>query len=169
MIKIAVTGPESSGKTTLCKSLSEHFKTPYITEFSRTYLENKNGYYNQYDIDRIAKGQLKLISNEEEKKIMIYDSDFIVLQIWSKYKFGNTTKLIDKLVKKNLFDLHILCTPDMPWEEDPLRENKYDRDYLFKLYKESLNRYKKHYITVSGLHQNRLEKSIDKINSLLIF
>ena len=169
MIKIALTGPESSGKTTLCKSLSEHFKTPYITEFSRTYLENKNGYYNQDDIDRIAKGQLKLISNEEEKKIMIYDSDFIVLQIWSKYKFGNTTKLIDKLVKKNLFDLHILCKPDIPWEEDPLRENKYDRDYLFKLYKESLNRYKKHYITVSGLHQNRLEKSIDKINSLLIF
>ena len=169
MIKIAVTGPESSGKTTLSRSLSEHFKTPYITEFSRTYLENKNGYYNQYDIDRIAKGQLKLISNEEEKKIMIYDSDFIVLQIWSKYKFENTTKLIDKLVKKNLFDLHILCKPDIPWEEDPLRENKYDRDYLFKLYKESLNRYKKHYITVSGLHQNRLEKSIDKINSLLIF
>ena len=43
MIKIAITGPESSGKTTLCKSLSEHFKTPYITEFSRTYLEKKNG------------------------------------------------------------------------------------------------------------------------------
>ena len=168
MIKIAVTGPESSGKTTLCKSLSEHFKTPYIPEFSRTYLEKKNGYYNQSDIDKIAKEQLKIISIEE-KKIMIYDSDFIVLEIWSKYKFGNTTKLIDKLVKKNLFNLHILCTPDMPWEEDPLRENKYDRDYLFKLYKESLNRNKKDYITVSGLHQNRLEKSIDKINSLLIF
>ena len=78
MIKIAVTGPESSGKTTLCKSLSEHFKTPYITEFSRTYLEKKNGSYNQADLDKIAEGQLKLISNKE-KKIMIYDSDFIFL------------------------------------------------------------------------------------------
>ena len=168
MIKIAITGPESSGKTTLCKSLSEHFKTPYITEFSRTYLEKKNGSYNQADLDKIAEGHLKLISNEE-KKIMIYDSDFIVLEIWSKYKFGNTTKLINKLVRKNLFDLHILCKPDIPWEEDPLRENKYDRDYLFGLYKESLNRYKKHYITVSGLHIERLKKSIDKINSFLIF
>ena len=67
MIKIAITGPESSGKTTLCKSLSEHFETPYITEFSRTYLENKNASYKQDDLDKIAEGHLKLISNEEKK------------------------------------------------------------------------------------------------------
>ena len=39
MLKIIVTGPESSGKTTLCKSLSKHFKIPYSEEFARKYLD----------------------------------------------------------------------------------------------------------------------------------
>ena len=42
MLKIIVTGPESSGKTTLCKALSKHFKIPFSEEYARKYL-NING------------------------------------------------------------------------------------------------------------------------------
>ena len=37
--KIIITGPESSGKTTLCNALSKHFNLPFSKEYAREYLE----------------------------------------------------------------------------------------------------------------------------------
>ena len=130
MLKIAITGPESSGKTTLCSSLSEHYTISFIPEFARTYLEETEGKYQQSDLDTIAQGQLKSLVSSKDK-IVICDTDFSVLEIWSEYKYKNTSELIKKLVRKELFDLHILCIPDIPWEEDPLRETETTRILLW--------------------------------------
>ena len=59
MLKIIVTGPESSGKTTLCKALSEHYNLPFTKEFAREYLTDLGKNYLQEDLLEIAKGQLK--------------------------------------------------------------------------------------------------------------
>jgi NadR type nicotinamide-nucleotide adenylyltransferase len=166
MIRIAITGPESSGKTTLSQALAEHYNIVYIPEYARVYLEKTKGEYNQADLDLIAKGQLKNILSSEFS-INICDSDFSVLEIWSQYKYGNVSDLICEFVKKDLFDLHILCTPDMPWETDPLRENPDNRDQLFELYKRSLSNYDKPFIVVSGTHKKRVEQSLEKIERLL--
>lgn len=167
MIRIAITGPESSGKTTLSQSLAEHFSVDYIPEFARVYLEKKTDKYIQSDLDQIAEGQLKSINSFSHCEVNICDSDFSVLEIWSQYKYGNVSVLIQNLVEQDLFDLHILCAPDIPWEEDPLRENAETRDQLFELYKASLDRYDKNYIIVSGEHKSRLKKSLQSIDLLL--
>jgi len=166
MIRIAITGPESSGKTTLCKSLSEHYKVAFIPEFARAYLEKTAGEYNQLDIDRIAEGQLESLS-ASIGEINICDTDFSVLEIWSSYKYGNVSDSIQGLVAQDLFDLHILCSPDIPWEADSLRENPDNRDELFELYKVSLKKHNKNFIIVSGEHNNRVEKSLQSIDSIL--
>ena len=166
MIRIAITGPESSGKTTLCLALSEHFNVVSIPEFARAYLGKTDGKYDQPDLDQIAEGQLESIISSSNK-VDICDTDFSVLEIWSQYKYGNVSVPIQKLVEQDLFDLHILCTPDIPWEEDPLREKADNRDQLFELYKASLDRYNKNFIIVSGEHKTRIEKSLQFIDLLL--
>lgn len=165
MLKIAITGPESSGKTTLARALSAHFKVSFIPEYARTYLENKEGKYDQKELDIIAQGQLQSLL-EFDNNIAICDTDFSVLEIWSRYKYTSVSDLILELVAENIFDLHILCSPDIPWEEDELRENPNSRTQLFKLYKESLSKYNKNYIVVSGLHENRIEKSLQAIDKI---
>ena len=166
MLRIAITGPESSGKTTLAKALSEHYNISFVPEFARTYLEKTEGKYEQLDLDKIAQGQLKSLISAEDS-IVISDTDFSVLEIWSQYKYKNTSELINKLVQKDLFDLHILCSPDIPWEADLLRENPNSRDLLFKLYSKSLNSNNKNFIVVNGSAKNRLEKSIQAVDPLI--
>ena len=166
MLRIAITGPESSGKTTLAKALSEHYNISFVPEFARTYLEKTEGKYKQLDLDIIAQGQLKSIISAEDT-IVISDTDFSVLEIWSQYKYKNTSELINKLVQKELFDLHILCSPDIPWEADLLRENPNSRDLLFELYSKSLNSNNKNFIVVNGSAKNRLEKSIQAVDPLI--
>ena len=77
------------------------------------------------------------------------------------------SEVILELVRKDFFNLHILCSPDIPWEEDELRETPNSRLQLFEFYKESLHNYNKNFIVVSGSHKNRIEKSIEAIDKLI--
>ena len=60
MLKIILTGPESSGKTTLCTKLSKLFEISIVKEYAREYLDSLNRNYSYVDILLIAKNQIKL-------------------------------------------------------------------------------------------------------------
>lgn len=166
MIRIAVTGPESCGKTTLAKSLSQHFQTQYVPEFAREYLLNLNRPYVQSDLDHIAKGHLNSIL-ENKSDLPIVDTDFVVLKIWSEYKYGECSPIIQKEVEANYFDLHLLCSPDIPWEEDILRENPNDREKLFDMYCNELTKLRKSFTIIRGEEEDRIKKAIAAINSVI--
>ena len=159
-IKIAFTGPESSGKTTLAKRIAQKFKATYCEEFARTFLEGKTN-YTQKDLDLIAKGQAK--SWDVKTDFLVADTEITVICIWSHYKFGNISDKIRNLFEAQQFDLLFLCKPDIPWEFDVLRENPVNRDELFDLYHSFLLENKQNFVVVEGNEQQRLsivEKAI---------
>ena len=162
MHKIIVTGPESSGKTTLCKALSKHFNLPFSKESSREYLDALNRDYNQDDLLKIAKGQL-----QAENGIQLLDTDLITLKIWSEYKYGSCNKWILSQIEKEKSEkrFYLLCKSDIPWEADPQRENPNNREELFEIYKTELESLGHTYFVVEG--KDRVEKSISKISNLI--
>ena len=169
MLKVVVTGPESSGKTTLCEKLSTYFKMTYAEEYARYYLTKLVKKYNQNDLLKIAKGQLKnekkMISNGS---ISIYDTDLITIKIWSNYKYGNCNKwILDKIKKQQLENrLYLLCKPDIEWEPDSLRENRNNRDVLFSAYIDELTKNAVRYIIIDG--DNRLNTAKKGIESYIL-
>ena len=169
-MKIAITGPESSGKTTLANALASHYGVNVIPEYAREFLdENGPDYeYSHGDLDDIAEGHeenLQIFSTEKSR-VNIVDTDFVVLKVWSEHKYGFASTYINELVSENHFDLHVLCAPDIPWEADPLRENPDDRHTLFEKYISVLNAFKKDFIIVNGALEGRLKKSIQVIDQL---
>lgn len=167
MLKVIVTGPESSGKTTLCNLLAEHFNIPFTAEFAREFLNKLDGDYTQYDLSIIAKRQLK---NEQlttkNYQLSLHDTDLITIKIWSEYKYRNCDNWILEQIEKQKKEkrLYLLCKPDIPWYSDPLRENPNNRDALFDIYKKELKNLKHHYYIVEG--KRRLETVIKKIYQL---
>jgi nicotinamide riboside kinase len=161
MHKIIVTGPESSGKTTLCKALSKHFNLPFSKEYAREYLDTLNRDYNQEDLLKIAKGQLK-----SEQNTQLLDTDLITIKIWSKYKYGSCDKWILEQIEKQKSEnrFYLLCKPDIPWKADPLRENPNDREELFEIYKKELESLAQNYFIVEG--ENIAEQAIYQILQL---
>lgn len=59
MKKIVILGPESTGKSTLCEQLAAHFKSRWVPEYARTYLEGTGNVYAYEDLWEIAKGQME--------------------------------------------------------------------------------------------------------------
>lgn len=134
-MRIAFTGPESCGKSTLAKWVSEKYNLPLSEEFAREFLAQKESYF-QEDLDSITTGQL--IDWQKKGPKFVADTEMTVLKIWSEYRFKNTSHLILAAHKKQAFDHYFLCAPDIPWEADPLRENPLNREELFLLYEAEL-------------------------------
>ena len=165
--KIAVLGPESTGKTWLCGKLADHYFTSYCEEYARIYFQNKKYDYSISDIDKIALCQFGIEKKQlkENKPLIFCDTDFITLKIWSEVVFEKTTDTIENLIKNNIYDLYLLCDIDVPWKEDPLRKNKHNRQYIFNLFVKELERNDLQYKIVSGLQDNRLRNAIKIIDN----
>jgi NadR type nicotinamide-nucleotide adenylyltransferase len=156
MKRFAITGPESSGKSTLSSALAEHFQSNWCVEYAREYLENRNGKYSQADIDEIAKGQLALWNEVRHGKLLFCDTEMLVLKIWSEFKYGNCSSFIENAFQEQQFDHYFLCRPDIPWEEDPLREHPEQREQLFDLYHKTLIEHNLPFTIIEGDLPNRL-------------
>ena len=166
MLKIIVTGPESSGKTTLSKALSKHYNLPFTKEFAREYLTDLGKNYLQEDLLEIAKGQLEneqLITNNQQ--ISLHDTDLITLKIWSDYKYGNCNNWILEQIEKQKVEnrFYLLCKPDLKWDYDPLRENPTNRNELLEIYKQELENLGHKFLIIKG--EDRNEQAIESLST----
>tara|TARA_Y100000589_G_scaffold2174_1_gene2025 strand:+ start:4589 stop:5104 length:516 start_codon:yes stop_codon:yes gene_type:complete len=166
MKKIVITGPESSGKTTLFEQLTKAYKVFGVNEYAREYICDLKREYNYQDILEIAKVQFEKEENafNSNQQFLITDTDLLTLEIWCEFKYGKSHKFITDNLRNHLPDLYLLCCPDMPWEYDPLRENPNDRLELFNIYKTKILSLGVKYLVLKGDMLNRLENSKRLIN-----
>ena len=169
MKKIAITGPESSGKTTLAQLLATHFQTVWVPEFARTYLSDLNRPYTLEDLEIIAEGQLALEKAypQNDSRLIFCDTDICVLKIWSEFRFGTCSTKINNAFQSQIYDHTLLCRPDIEWVPDPLRENPHDRDLLFDKFIDLLNQKKASYTIIEGDAALRFKTAVEAVESSL--
>jgi NadR type nicotinamide-nucleotide adenylyltransferase len=163
MIKrIAITGPECTGKSTLAKDLAEHFKTVYVPEVARFYIDALDRPYTHNDLLEIAKLQCaeedKLI--QKANKFLICDTDLLVIKIWSVFKYGSCDRwILDELIKRKN-ELYLLCNINLKWQQDSQREHPDARQELFDIYHHELLSMKASYEIITGSEEERTIKAI---------
>ena len=192
LIKIAVIGPESTGKSTLCELLAQHYNTQWCPEFAREYLLTHGTDYTYDDLLYIAKGQLaledeytqSLVGNSESgvnsfvpgaelrtlnSKLLIIDTEMYVMKVWCEFVFGKCHRwVLDQIIDRE-YDLYLLCNTDLPWVKDELREypDLKTRDQLYHIYKDIMINQSTPWVDISGDHNERLQKAIKAINQLM--
>ena len=164
MLKVALTGPESSGKSSLTQALAKHFKAPYLLEYSRTFLNDLARPYTEEDLVPIAEGQLAQ-EKALAKSIYFCDTSLLVMRVWGLYKFGRSDERIKEMLLAHPADFYLLCRPDLAWAPDPLREHAAleDREALFKLYKQNLDEFQLPYGLVEGQGQARVDMALQQL------
>jgi NadR type nicotinamide-nucleotide adenylyltransferase len=180
IIKIVVIGPESTGKSTLCEQLANHFNTIWVKEYAREYLITNGTAYNLSDLDNIAAGQLAsedlavkklddLSKPDKQHSLLFIDTDLYVVKVWSEFVFNTcSTKILNEISNRK-YDLYLLCEPDIPWVKDDLREypDLNIRSVLYHHYKDLLVNQKVGWENISGDYHQRLSKAIAAVNDYL--
>jgi NadR type nicotinamide-nucleotide adenylyltransferase len=174
--KVVVIGPESTGKSSLCAKLAEHFDSIWCPEYAREYLTKNGKDYGFDDLLKIAQEQLRLedsftrqLDESKANRILFVDTDMYVLKVWSEYVFHQCHHFILEQICERKYDLYLLCNVDLPWVQDELREYPEDgpRQELFQIYKDLLINQNVPWVTISGTYEVREQTAISAVNKLL--
>ncbi|TDH20630.1 ATPase [Segetibacter sp. 3557_3] len=178
--KIVVIGPESTGKSTLCKHLADHYNTIWCEEYARAYLLKHGTNYTYDQLLDIAKGQVELEDNctrklqertetsARHKPFLFIDTNMYVMKVWCEFVFGKCHPFILEEIMQRKYDLYLLCNTDLPWVKDELREypDPETRDKLYRLYLGILENQPVPWIHITGNNSERTAAAINGIDSL---
>jgi NadR type nicotinamide-nucleotide adenylyltransferase len=169
--RIAVIGPESTGKSTLCTRLAEHYNTIWVPEYAREHLEKYGLHYTYDDLLHISARQIEL-EDEMAKKatndLLFIDTNLYVMKVWCEFVYERCHMYILNEIARRHYDCYILCDIDLPWEYQAMREypDIKSRQRLFHMYKDILvNQHVPWFIT-SGSSEQRVQKVIQQIEDL---
>ena len=180
--KIVILGPESTGKSTLCQQLADHYNTLWCPEYAREYLLKHGMNYTYDDLLTIARGQVALEEKYEsdlrlqnadcqlpaDNCRLFIDTDMYVMKVWCEFVFNNCHRFILDQIVQRKYDLYLLCDVDLPWEEDELREypDLNSREKLYLIYKDILINQTVPWLDIYGSHEERLQRAIDGIDTV---
>jgi len=169
MKKIVVLGPESVGKTTLCGELAKKLNAVFIPEFARTYVEQIHRAYNYEDVELIAKQQVKdfkeAICKNSDKEFLVMDTFLIVTKVWFLHVFERCPAWLQSELEKAEIDFFLLLKPDIPWVDNPVRENPHIREYLYDWYKRELDEIGASYAEIEGSGRIRTKRAMRAIKA----
>jgi NadR type nicotinamide-nucleotide adenylyltransferase len=167
--KIAVVGPESTGKSTISAQLADHYNTVWVPEFAREYCAALTAPCNWQDEINMFRGQLALEKQmlPLANKILICDTTFITVKIWSEHMFDEAPPEVLEELPKHPYDLYLLMDIDLPWQEDPLRDFPHMREHFMEVWHKELKALNANYHVISGSDQQRLNHAFEKIDGFL--
>jgi NadR type nicotinamide-nucleotide adenylyltransferase len=170
LIKIAVVGPESTGKSVTAQRLARQYDTVWVPEYAREYCagltappslqDELNMYYGQLALERslvpLARHQL-----------LICDTTFLTVKIWSDHMFGYTPPQVLEGLKTVRYDYYLLMDIDLPWEDDPLRDFPDKREHFMEVWHRELQSLGSTYTVISGMGEERIQRALAAVRRFL--
>lgn len=177
-MRICLHGPESTGKTTLCRQLAERYAAPWIPEFARDYyathlqlrrLDDPRNAVSVYaDITQVAIGQFYAIRHFAGQGRMVFlDTDPLATLAYSRHYFGKTPDWLEDACRTPPSDFYLLTDVDLDWQPDPLRDRPDDKAQMLALFEEELRKRNAPYARVHGVGEERLASAAKAVDGFL--
>ncbi|MGE0452685.1 MAG: AAA family ATPase [Vicinamibacteria bacterium] len=153
-----LSGPESTGKTTLAARLAARFGSVWVPEFARPYLDLRNSQRppglvcEEADLLPIVAGQ---IASEEAlapqaRRVLICDTDPVTTVIYADHYFGRCPQAVVDAAAARRYDLTLLLGIDVAWVADPMRDRPHAREQMLALFRAGLERFGRPYLEIGG-------------------
>lgn len=171
-LRIAVYGPESTGKTRLAEKLAAHFRAPLVAEYARERWE-QHGALGLEDMLPIAREQWR---REDEAatgadRLVICDTDALTTMLWSDLLYGTSPDELRRGAELRCrnYALYLLLDIDVPFGPDPQRcfPDPADREKCMRIWRGALERRHLPFVDVRGDWVAREAAAVAAIHRLL--
>lgn len=169
LVRVCVTGPESTGKTTLAARLAERWHTVWVPEASRAYAERKASPLTVDDVVPIAREHVGMSEDAARvaTDLLVLDTDLVSTAIYSRHYYGVVPREVDTLEGLRRADLYLLCDVDVPWVPDGIRDRPVNRREMLELFRTALETRGLRWIMISGSWQERWVKAVKAVQALV--
>lgn len=153
--RIAVYGPESTGKTRLAEKLAAHFDAPLVAEYAREFWD-AHGIITLEDIPGIAREQWRREDEAAARadRLVICDTEALTTVLWSDLLYGTCPEDIRRGAERRCrnYPLYLLLDIDMPFGSDPQRcfPDQADREKCRRVWHGALERRHLPYVWIRG-------------------
>lgn len=171
--RVAITGPESTGKSELAEQLAIYYGTTFVPEYARYYIARLQRPYLPDDLVQIAYTQIALedryAQRYSQNGLLFCDTEMIVIKIWYEHAFGDLPPHLAQLFVNRLttYSAYLLADIDLEWKPDPQREHPYLRQYFFDRYYATLQQNAVSFSVISGSGSARLQNAVAIIDELI--
>lgn len=166
--RICLTGPESTGKSTLAARLAAHYGTVHVPEFARQYAESLGRELTFDDVEPIARGQVALeeAAAPHARRLILLDTDVLSSIVYGEFHYGRAPQYALDRAAMHLADLYLLLDIDVPFVADPVRTPEAHRPELLARFRATLERFGARYEVVSGSWEARLRSAATFVAAL---
>lgn len=171
-LRIAVYGPESTGKTELATRLAAHFRAPLVAEYARELWDAQGGLALE-DMLPIAKEQWRRedAAAAQAGQLVICDTEALTTMLWSDLLYGTTPEELRRGAEKRCrnYALYLLLDIDIPFAPDPQRcfPDPADREKCLRVWRGALERRSLPYVLIQGGRVERERTAIVAVEELL--
>ena len=169
--RVAIIGPESSGKSTLTARLAAHYGTRYVSEYGRTYLDAMGLEIHTDAILHIVRGHraAEEAMARQCHRLLFSDTESIITRLWSQILLGHVPEVVEEYVREERYDLYLVMAATEVWQADIQRfqlEASARREFEGKCVEvlESLGR---PYVILDGDWEQRRLQAVAAVDALL--
>jgi NadR type nicotinamide-nucleotide adenylyltransferase len=169
---VCVTGPESTGKTTLARNLAEWAGAAWVPEASREHALRKGGDLDVTDVGPIGRRHVTAADEAAERAceggapLLVLDTDLLSTVVYARHYYGVVPRWIERAEPRRRADLYLLCDVDVPWIADGVRDRPLNREAMFDLFHRALSRRRAPTVVVRGDWSARWQIARDAVECL---
>ena len=170
-VRVVLTGPECTGKTTLAAALARRNGAPWLPEAARAYAgarANEGRGLTAADVEPIARQAIAADDRALAARppLLVLDTDLLSTVAYARHYYGASSSWLDGEARARKAALYLLCAPDIPWAPDGVRDRPDNRPEMFTIFEQVLTEFGADIVVIRGAGPARLVSAAQTVDSL---